>query len=130
MYKKHGEVFTIPLAHKNMTFVIGPHASPHFFNATDDKMSQTEVRSRAGSTGGCRLQGGRGRGQQKQAKPCRRSSHMSPPLPQHPYRPHCHWPSPFVNLTSLHGAGAGCHVKHLPNFAASAGRQAAADRHI
>jgi sterol 14-demethylase len=43
MYKKHGEVFTIPLVHKNMTFVIGPHASPHFFNATDDKMSQTEV---------------------------------------------------------------------------------------
>lgn len=52
MYKKHGEVFTIPLAHKNMTFVIGPQASPHFFNATDDKMSQTEVRS-----GGCRVCG-------------------------------------------------------------------------
>ena len=81
MYKKHGEVFTIPLAHKNMTFVIGPHASPHFFNATDDKMSQTEVRSRAGSTGGCRLQGGRGGGKQKQAKPCRCSA-LSPPLLQ------------------------------------------------
>ena len=43
MYAKHGEVFTIPLLHKRMTFVLGPHASPHFFNATDDKMSQTEV---------------------------------------------------------------------------------------
>ncbi|KAL4458418.1 hypothetical protein ABPG75_013283 [Micractinium tetrahymenae] len=43
MYKKHGEVFTIPLLHKRMTFLVGPHVSPHFFNATDDKMSQTEV---------------------------------------------------------------------------------------
>lgn len=43
MYAKHGEVFTIPLLHKRMTFIFGPHASPHFFNATDDKMSQTEV---------------------------------------------------------------------------------------
>ena len=44
MYAKHGEVFTIPLLHKRMTFLVGPHVSPHFFNATDDKMSQTEVR--------------------------------------------------------------------------------------
>ncbi|PSC68351.1 sterol 14 desaturase [Micractinium conductrix] len=43
MYAKHGEVFTIPLLHKRMTFLVGPHVSPHFFNATDDKMSQTEV---------------------------------------------------------------------------------------
>ena len=43
MYDKHGEVFTVPLLHKKMTFLFGPHASPHFFNATDDKMSQTEV---------------------------------------------------------------------------------------
>lgn len=43
-YKKYGEVFTIPVFHKKVTFVLGPHASPHFFNATDDKMSQTEVR--------------------------------------------------------------------------------------
>lgn len=42
-YEKHGEVFTVPVAHKRITFVLGPHASPHFFNATDDKMSQTEV---------------------------------------------------------------------------------------
>jgi sterol 14alpha-demethylase len=43
MYSKHGEVFTVPLLHKRMTFLLGPHVSPHFFNATDDKMSQTEV---------------------------------------------------------------------------------------
>ena len=43
MYAKHGEVFTVPLLHKRMTFIFGPHASPHFFNAVDDKMSQTEV---------------------------------------------------------------------------------------
>ena len=43
MYAKHGEVFTIPLLHKKMTFLIGPHVSPHFYNATDDKMSQSEV---------------------------------------------------------------------------------------
>nr|QQD79793.1 sterol 14 alpha-demethylase [Prototheca wickerhamii] len=43
LYAKHGEVFTVPLAHKRMTFLLGPQASPHFFNATDDKMSQTEV---------------------------------------------------------------------------------------
>lgn len=42
-YAKHGEAFTIPLLHKKMTFLLGPHVSPHFFNATDDKMSQTEV---------------------------------------------------------------------------------------
>lgn len=43
MYAKHGEVFTIPILHKKMTFLIGPNVSPHFFNSTDDKMSQTEV---------------------------------------------------------------------------------------
>ena len=47
-YTKHGEVFTVPVFHKRVTFVLGPHASPHFFNATDEKMSQTEVRRRAG----------------------------------------------------------------------------------
>lgn len=43
MYHKYGEAFTIPLLHKKMTFLIGPHVSPHFYNATDDKMSQKEV---------------------------------------------------------------------------------------
>lgn len=43
IYKKHGEVVTVPLLHKKMTFLFGPSVSPHFFNANDDKMSQTEV---------------------------------------------------------------------------------------
>jgi sterol 14-demethylase len=43
VYAAHGEVVTVPLLHKRMTFLFGPAASPHFFNAPDDKMSQTEV---------------------------------------------------------------------------------------
>jgi sterol 14-demethylase len=50
MYAKHGEAFTIPILHKRMTFLLGPHASPHFFTATDDKLSQKEV-------GGCHWRG-------------------------------------------------------------------------
>lgn len=42
-FKSCGEVFTVPLLHKNVTFLIGPHVSPHFFKATDDQLSQTEV---------------------------------------------------------------------------------------
>lgn len=42
-YAKHGEVFTVPVAHKNITFLIGPDVAPHFFKATDDEMSNTEV---------------------------------------------------------------------------------------
>lgn len=42
-YAKYGEVFTVPVAHKRITFLIGPDVAPHFFNASDDKMSQTEV---------------------------------------------------------------------------------------
>jgi len=42
-YAKCGEVFTVPVLHKNITFLIGPHVSPHFFKATDDQLSQTEV---------------------------------------------------------------------------------------
>jgi sterol 14-demethylase len=43
IHANHGEVVTVPLLHKRMTFLFGPHAAPHFFNAPDDKMSQTEV---------------------------------------------------------------------------------------
>ena len=46
-YKKCGEVFTVPLLHKNVTFLIGPATAPHFFKANDDEMSQTEVTSLA-----------------------------------------------------------------------------------
>ena len=42
-YAKYGDVFTVPVAHKRVTFIIGPDASPHFFKALDDEMSQTEV---------------------------------------------------------------------------------------
>lgn len=42
-YEKCGEVFTVPVLHKNITFLIGPHVSPHFFKARDDQLSQTEV---------------------------------------------------------------------------------------
>lgn len=43
-YSKFGEVFTVPVLHKNITFLIGPHVTPHFFKARDDQLSQTEVR--------------------------------------------------------------------------------------
>eukprot|EP00877_Chromochloris_zofingiensis_P002450 jgi/Chrzof1/12205/Cz06g25080.t1 len=42
-YATYGECFTVPVAHKRVTFLIGPDVSPHFFKATDDEMSQTEV---------------------------------------------------------------------------------------
>jgi sterol 14-demethylase len=43
-YAQLGEVFTVPVAHKRVTFLIGPDVAPHFFKGTDDEMSQTEVR--------------------------------------------------------------------------------------
>ena len=43
-YKRHGEVFTVPVLHKKFTFLLGPHVSGHFFKANDDEMSQKEVR--------------------------------------------------------------------------------------
>eukprot|EP00878_Enallax_costatus_P004843 GHUV01005097.1.p1 GENE.GHUV01005097.1~~GHUV01005097.1.p1 ORF type:complete len:497 (+),score=160.86 GHUV01005097.1:332-1822(+) len=42
-YSKFGDAFTVPVAHKRVTFLIGPDVAPHFFKATDDEMSQTEV---------------------------------------------------------------------------------------
>ena len=42
-YGKLGEVFTVPVAHKRVTFLIGPDVVPHFFKATDDEMSQQEA---------------------------------------------------------------------------------------
>lgn len=42
-YAACGEVFTIPLLHKKVTFLLGPHVSHHFFKATDDELSQKEV---------------------------------------------------------------------------------------
>ncbi len=45
-YEQLGEAFTVPVAHKRITFLIGPDVAPHFFKASDDEMSQTEVRGR------------------------------------------------------------------------------------
>ncbi len=42
-YMRSGEVFTVPVLHKNFTFLLGPHVSGHFFKANDDEMSQKEV---------------------------------------------------------------------------------------
>jgi len=42
-YKSYGSVFTVPLFHKRMTFLIGPEVSSHFFKASDLDMSQKEV---------------------------------------------------------------------------------------
>lgn len=42
-FKKHGEVFTVPVLHLKITFLIGPNVSPHFFRASDAQMSQKEV---------------------------------------------------------------------------------------
>ena len=45
-YAKCGEVFTVPVGPKRVTFLIGPNVSPHFFKAGDADMSQSEVRCR------------------------------------------------------------------------------------
>ena len=37
------QVFTVPLLHLRMTFLVGPSVSSHFYNASDDHMSQKEV---------------------------------------------------------------------------------------
>lgn len=37
------QVFTVPLLHLRMTFIVGPTASNHFYNARDELMSQKEV---------------------------------------------------------------------------------------
>mmetsp|Transcript_13108 Transcript_13108/g.15840 ORF Transcript_13108/g.15840 Transcript_13108/m.15840 type:complete len:491 (-) Transcript_13108:705-2177(-) len=42
-YAKYGEVFTVPIAGYRITFLLGPHASPHFYKAPDTEMSQKEV---------------------------------------------------------------------------------------
>lgn len=42
-YNTLGPVFTVPMLHKRLTFLIGPEASTPFYKATDDQMSQPEV---------------------------------------------------------------------------------------
>lgn len=42
-YEKFGPIFTVPMLHKNLTFLMGPEVSAPFFQLTDDYMSQPEV---------------------------------------------------------------------------------------
>ncbi|GMH35789.1 hypothetical protein BSKO_03657 [Bryopsis sp. KO-2023] len=42
-YEKCGDVFTVPVFHKKITFLIGPSVTPHFFKASDELVSQKEV---------------------------------------------------------------------------------------
>ena len=42
--KNYGEVFSVNLFHKRMTFLVGPIATSHFFRAKDEEISQDEVR--------------------------------------------------------------------------------------
>jgi len=44
-YKDYGQVFTIPIFHKRMTFLIGPEAQSLFFKSGDDVLSQDECYS-------------------------------------------------------------------------------------
>lgn len=46
-YKKYGEVFTVPVLNKKITFLIGTDVTPFFFKATDEEMSQQEVHLQA-----------------------------------------------------------------------------------
>jgi len=41
-YKDYGQVFTIPIFHKRITFLIGPEAQSLFFKSGDDVLSQDE----------------------------------------------------------------------------------------
>uniref|UniRef100_A0A7N0RAA8 sterol 14alpha-demethylase n=1 Tax=Kalanchoe fedtschenkoi TaxID=63787 RepID=A0A7N0RAA8_KALFE len=42
-YPKLGSVFTVNLIYKNITFLIGPEVSAHFFKAPESELSQQEV---------------------------------------------------------------------------------------
>lgn len=40
---KFGPIYTVPMLHKNLTFLLGPEVSAPFFKENDDVMSQPEV---------------------------------------------------------------------------------------
>ncbi len=42
-FNKYGPCYTVPMLHKNLTFLIGPEISAPFFQMNDEKMSQSEV---------------------------------------------------------------------------------------
>jgi sterol 14-demethylase len=41
--EKYGAIYTVPMLHKNLTFLLGPEVSAPFFRLNDDFMSQPEV---------------------------------------------------------------------------------------
>lgn len=41
--KKFGEIYTVPMLHKRLTFLLGPEVSAPFYQLSDDYMSQSEV---------------------------------------------------------------------------------------
>ena len=43
-YNSMGEVFSVPLFHKKITFLIGPDASPHFFKVREGRSDSMEER--------------------------------------------------------------------------------------
>ena len=42
-FNKHGDVFTVPVGNKRMTFLLGPTPALHFFRGSDEVISQKEV---------------------------------------------------------------------------------------
>lgn len=42
-YDDYGPVYTVPIFHKRLTFLVGPEAQEIFFRASDDVLSQNEV---------------------------------------------------------------------------------------
>lgn len=42
-YDKYGAIYTVPMLHKRLTFLIGPEVSAPFYQLGDDLMSQNEV---------------------------------------------------------------------------------------
>ena len=42
---KFGSIYTVPMLHKNLTFLLEPEVSAPFYQLTDDQMSQSEVYS-------------------------------------------------------------------------------------
>lgn len=42
-HKSFGCIYTVPMLHKNLTFLLGPEVSAPFYQLSDDHMSQSEV---------------------------------------------------------------------------------------
>ena len=41
--EKFGEIYTVPMLHKRLTFLLGPEVSAPFYQLSDESMSQSEV---------------------------------------------------------------------------------------